>query len=164
MSLVHVALADLEHEMANTRKMLARVPEAHLAFTPHEKSWTLGKLANHLTDFPLWGAVTITTSELDFAQPMPPHDVPTTAAGFVAVFDERLASFRTALSTVTDEQLMEIWTLRMGAHVIMAEPKLAVLRSTVISHMIHHRAQLSIYYRLVGVSVPGLYGPSADEQ
>ncbi len=164
MSLAQTALADLDHEMANTRKMLERLPEAHLDFTPHEKSWTLGKLASHLNDFPMWGAVTITTSELDFAQPMPPFTAPTTAAGFVAVFDERLDGFRKALETVTDEQLMEIWTLRMGAHVIMAQPKLAVLRTTVISHMIHHRAQLSIYYRLLGVSVPGLYGPSADEQ
>ena len=164
MSLVQTALADLDHEMANTRRMLERIPEAHLDFTPHQKSWPLGKLANHLTDFGLWGEVTITTSELDFAQPMPPRTIPTTAAGFVAVFDERLERFREALATVTDEQLMETWTLRMGAHVIMAQPKLAVLRTTVISHMIHHRAQLTMYYRLLNVSVPGLYGPSADEQ
>jgi uncharacterized damage-inducible protein DinB len=164
MSLVQTALADLEHEMALTRKMLERVPEAHLDFTPHEKSWPLQKLANHLTDFGMWGAVTITTSELDFAQPMPREDAPTTAAGFVAQFDARLADFKKALATVTDEQLGETWTLRMGAHVIMAEPKLSVLRTTVISHMIHHRAQLTIYYRLLGVPVPGLYGPSADEQ
>ncbi len=164
MSLVQSALADLDHEMAQTRKMLERVPEAHLDFTPHPKSWPLQKLANHLTDFGLWGAVTITTSELDFAQPMPREAAPTTAAGFVAQFDARLADFKKALATVTDEQLGETWTLRMGAHVIMAEPKLSVLRTTVISHMIHHRAQLTIYYRLLGVPVPGLYGPSADEQ
>jgi len=164
MSLVHTALADLEHEMANTRKMLERIPEAHLDFTPHEKSWPLGKLANHLLDFGMWGTVTLTTSELDFAQPMPPFTAPTTAAGFVAVFDERLDGFRKALAAVTDEQLMETWTLRMGPQVLMAQPKLAMLRGMVISHMIHHRAQLTLYYRLLGVSVPGLYGPSADEQ
>lgn len=164
MSLVQSALADLDHEMAQTRKMLERVPEAHLDFTPHPKSWPLQKLANHLTDFGMWGAVTITTSELDFAQPMPREDAPTTAAGFVALFDARLEGFKQALATVTDEQLGETWTLRMGAHVIMAQPKLSVLRTTVISHMIHHRAQLTIYYRLLGVPVPGLYGPSADEQ
>lgn len=164
MSLVQSALADLDHEMAQTRKMLERVPEAHLDFTPHPKSWPLQKLANHLTDFGLWGAVTITTSELDFAQPMPREEAPTTAAGFVAQFDARLADFKKALATVTDEQLGETWTLRMGPQVLMAQPKLSVLRTTVISHMIHHRAQLTIYYRLLGVPVPGLYGPSADEQ
>jgi CTP:molybdopterin cytidylyltransferase MocA/uncharacterized damage-inducible protein DinB len=165
MSLVHTALADLDHEMANTRKMLERIPEGHLDFTPHEKSWPLGKLANHLTDFGMWGEMTITTSELDFEQPMPPRPpTPTTAAGFVAQFDAGLEAFRTALATVTDEQLMETWTMRSGAHVIMAMPKLGVLRGMVISHMIHHRAQLTMYYRLLNVPVPGLYGPSADEQ
>ena len=164
MSLVHTALADLEHEMANTRKMLERLPEAHLDFTPHEKSWPLQKLANHLTDFGMWGEVTITTSELDFEQPMPREAAPTTAAGFLAQFDARTDGFRKALATVTDEQLLETWTMRSGAHVIMAMPRLAVLRGMVISHMIHHRAQLTIYYRLLGIPVPGLYGPSADEQ
>lgn len=165
MSLVHTALADLDHEMANTRKMLERVPDAHLDFTPHEKSWPLQKLASHLSDFGLWGDVTITTSELDFAQPQPPRPAtPTTAAGFVARFDEGLEGFRKALATVTDEQLLETWTMRSGAHVIMAMPRLGVLRGMVISHMIHHRAQLTIYYRLLGIPVPGLYGPSADEQ
>ena len=165
MSLVHTALADLEHEMANTRAMLERVPEAHLDFTPHEKSWSLQKLANHLTDFGMWGEMTITTTELDFAQPQPPRPAtPTTAAGFVAQFDAGLESFRKALAAVTDEQLMETWTMRSGAHVIMAMPRLGVLRGMVISHMIHHRAQLTIYYRLLDVPVPGLYGPSADEQ
>ena len=165
MSLAHTALADLEHEMANTRKMLERIPEAHLDFTPHEKSWTLSKLANHLTDFGMFGAVTITTSELDFAQPQPPRaPTPTTAAGFVAQFDAELDGLRKALAAVTDEQLMETWTMRSGAHVISAMPRLAVLRGMVISHMIHHRAQLTIYYRLLGVPVPALYGPSADEQ
>ncbi|QJR37558.1 DinB family protein [Gemmatimonas groenlandica] len=164
MSLVQSALSDLDHEMAQTRKMLERVPEAHLDFTPHPKSWPLQKLANHLTDFGIWGTVTITTSELDFAEPTPRSEVPTTAAGFVAQFDARLADFKAALATVTDEQLGETWTLRMGPQVLMAMPKLSVLRTSVISHMIHHRAQLTIYYRLLGVPVPGLYGPSADEQ
>ena len=165
MSLAHTALADLEHEMANTRKMLERVPEAHLDFTPHEKSWPLSKLANHLTDFGMWGAMTISTTELDFAQPQPPRaPTPTTAAGFVAQFDAGLDGFRKTLAAVTDEQLMETWTMRSGAHVIMAMPRIAVLRGMVISHMIHHRAQLTIYYRLLGVPVPALYGPSADEQ
>jgi CTP:molybdopterin cytidylyltransferase MocA/uncharacterized damage-inducible protein DinB len=164
MSLVHTALADVEHEIANTRKMLERLPEAQLDFTPHEKSWPLGKLANHLTDFGMWGAVTITTSELDFEQPMPREAAPTTTEGFLAQFDARIDGFRQALATVTDEQLMETWTMRSGARVMMAMPKLAVLRGMVISHMIHHRAQLTIYYRLLGVPVPGLYGPSADEQ
>ncbi len=163
--LAQTALADLEHEVTNTRRMLERVPEAHLDFSPHKKSWPLGKLANHLTDFPFWGTITIQTSVLDFAEPFPPQPPqPTTAAGFVAQLDERMVTFREALANATDEQLMETWTMKNGDTVIMAMPRVAVLRNMVISHMIHHRAQLSIYFRLLDVPLIGLYGPSADEQ
>ncbi len=162
--IVQSALADLDHEMANTRRMLERVPADHLSFTPHEKSWPLQKLVNHLTDFPMWGTMTLNTDVLDFAQPMPPAPpVPTTAEGFVAQFDERMVAFKAALANATDEQMMQTWTMKNGDTVIMAMPRVAVMRSMVIGHMIHHRAQLTIYYRMVGVPVPGLYGPSADE-
>ena len=157
-------LADLDHEIEQTRKMLARVPADHLAFTPHEKSWPLQRLANHLTDFPMWGEVTLRQDVLDFADPMPPAPpVPTTADGFVAQFDARMVGFRQALAEATDAQMMETWTMKNAGVTLMAMPRVAVLRSMVLNHMIHHRAQLTIYYRLVGVSVPGLYGPSADE-
>lgn len=159
------ALADLAHEMANTRRMLALIPADKLDFTPHAKSWPLGKLANHITDFPWWGSVTLETSVLDFAVPFPPQPpMPTDAAGFVKQFDDRLALFNEALTKATDAQMMETWTMKNGDQVIMAMPRVAVLRGMVISHMIHHRAQLSIYFRMVGVPLPGLYGPSADEQ
>lgn len=164
-SIAQSGLADLDHEVANTRKMLERVPADHLDYTPHVKSWPLGKLANHLCDFPWWGEITITTSELDFAVPMPPRPPqPTDAAGFLAQFDERMAKFRSALANVTDAQMMETWTMRNGDAVMMAMPRIAVLRGMVISHMIHHRAQLTLYFRMLDIPVPGLYGPSADEQ
>ena len=163
-TLAQTALADFDHEFANTRRMLERIPEAHLDFTPHEKSWPLGKLAHHLAEFPMFGEVTVTQPGLDFAAPQPPRPpMPTTAEGFVALFDADLARFRAALDAASDASLLETWTMSSGAHVIMAMPRLAVLRGMVISHMIHHRAQLTIYYRMLNVSVPGLYGPSADE-
>lgn len=158
------ALADLEHEMSNTRRMLERVPEAKLDFSPHAKSWPLGKLANHITDFPWWGSFTLESSEIDFAAPFPPQVVPTTTAGFLQQFDERLTKFREALGQATDEQLMETWTVRNGETVLMAMPRVGILRGMVINHMIHHRAQLSIYLRMLDVPMPGMYGPSADEQ
>ena len=157
------ALADLDHEMANTRRMLERVPEAHLAYTPHEKSWTLGKLAEHLLDFPMFGTVALTTTELDFSKPQPRAESPKTAAEFVARFDATLAELKQALANSTDADLMATWTMRSGEHVVMALPRIAVLRGMVVSHMIHHRAQLTLYYRALNVSVPALYGPSADE-
>ncbi len=162
--IAEAALADLDHEIGLTRRMLERVPAAHLDFTPHKKSWTLQKLANHLTDFGMWGEMTLTTEVLDFAHPMPPGPpAPTTAEGFVAQFDERMARFKAALAAASDEQMMGTWTMRNGETVIMAMPRVAVLRGMVVNHMIHHRAQLTIYYRLLDVPVPGLYGPSADE-
>lgn len=158
------ALADLDHEIAGTRNMLERVPEAQLSFTPHAKSWPLQKLADHLTDFGTWGVMTLATDVLDFAAPMPPRPTaPTTAAAFVAQFDSRMAEFKALLAVATDEQLMQTWTMKNGDAVIMAMPRIAVLRNMIVNHMIHHRAQLTIYYRLLDVPVPGLYGPSADE-
>ncbi|MBL0169881.1 MAG: hypothetical protein IPP90_03980 [Gemmatimonadaceae bacterium] len=112
----------------------------------------------------MWGVITLKQDVLDFAVPFPPGPpVPTTAAGFVAQFDERMAGFTAALAEATDAQMMETWTMKNGDEVLMAMPRIAVLRGMVVNHMIHHRAQLTIYYRLVGVPVPGLYGPSADE-
>jgi uncharacterized damage-inducible protein DinB len=156
-------LADLDHEMASTRTMLARIPAAHLDFTPHEKSWTLRKLATHLTDFPLWGQVTLQSTTLDFAAPQPPKPTLDTAEAFVALWDERMTGFKAALDAASDADLQVNWQATVGEQVVMSMPRIAVLRGMVLNHMIHHRAQLSIYYRLLNVPLPGLYGPSADE-
>jgi uncharacterized damage-inducible protein DinB len=144
-ALAQTALADLDHEIANTRRVLERVPADHLDFTPHAKSWPLQKLANHLTDFGMWGEITLATDVLDFAAPMPPNPpAPTTAEGFLAQFDERIARFKALLDQATDAQLMATWTMKNGDAVIMAMPRIAVLRSFIINHMIHHRAQLDL--------------------
>jgi len=164
MSLAQSAFGDFEHEFANTRRMIERVPEAHLDYQPHEKSFTLRRLVNHCCDFGMWGAITINQDVLDFAIPRPPEPPMNTAADFLKKFDEGLAAFRAAMANVSDSAMMDTWTMKNGERVFMAMPRLAVLRNFVISHMIHHRAQLTMYYRAVGVSVPGLYGPSADEQ
>jgi CTP:molybdopterin cytidylyltransferase MocA/uncharacterized damage-inducible protein DinB len=162
--IAQIALADLDHEVAQTRRMLSLVPADKLDFTPHAKSWPLGKLARHLTDFGMWGTITLTTDVLNFADPFPPMPpAPTDAAGFVKMLDDGMEGFKAELAKATDEQLMGTWTMKNGDAVIMAMPRVAVLRGFVISHMIHHRAQLSIYYRLLDIPLPGLYGPSADD-
>lgn len=162
--IAQTALADLDHEVSQTRRMLELVPADHLDFTPHAKSWPLSKLARHLTDFGMWGRITLTTDGLNFADPFPPlPPAPADAAGFVKLLEDGMAGFKEELAKATDEQMMGIWTMKNGDEVIIAMPRVAVLRSFVISHMIHHRAQLTIYYRLLGIPVPGLYGPSADE-
>lgn len=163
-TLLQTALMDLDHEFASTRRMLERLPDDRLDFTPHPKSWPLGKLATHLLDPPLWAQVTCQTTELNFDTPMPAKEVPSSTSDFVRIWDERVASCRTELARMTDADLHVTWQALAGGHVVMSMPRIAVLRSMVVNHMIHHRAQLSMYYRLLDVPLPGMYGPSADEK
>lgn len=162
--MLQLALGDLSHELANSRRMLERVPVDRLDWRPHAKSFTLGQLADHLCDMPMYGTITLTTSTLDFAALPPREPHPTTVDGFLAKWDERVAAFHAALAPATEAQLGEAWTATMGAQVVMAMPRMAMLRGMVMNHMIHHRAQLSIYYRLLDVPLPGMYGPTADER
>lgn len=159
------ALNDLPHEAEGTRRVLASVPAEHLEFKPHPKSWPLKTLAKHVAGFSEWGVMTLASDGLDLAAPMPPEgDPPKSGAEFVALFDKNMEQFQKLLAEATDDQLMATWTLKMGDHELMAMPRIGVLRNMVVSHMIHHRAQLTMYLRLLDVPMPGLYGPSADEQ
>ena len=156
-------LAEYDHEIAQTRTMLARVPDALQEFRPHPKSMTMMRLAAHVARLPQWGWVTIGTTELDLATA--PQDPPVKfAADLVTELDKEAKKFRDALSTVSDADLMVPWTLKMGAQVWFTMPRIAVIRGMIINHMIHHRGQLSVYLRLNDIPVPGMYGPSADEQ
>lgn len=157
------ALSDLENEMAGTRRTLERFPNDKGNYQPHEKSATMVKLAAHVASIPMLGVMALTTPEIDFMQPRQRPPEPTDAAGMLSTFDEGWAKLKTALAELSDAELMNTWTMRAGERVIMAMPRAAVMRTLIINHMVHHRAQLTVYYRLNGVSVPGLYGPSADE-
>src|SRR5262245_8640488 len=103
--LLQTVLGDLDHEFANTRRILERLPEAQLDFTPHPKSWTLGQLARHLCDFPWWAVVTVDTTELNFDNPFPPKEIPTTAAAYLSLWDAEVAKCKARLATVTDAEL-----------------------------------------------------------
>ncbi len=162
--MAQLVLMDLTAEFAGTRRMLEQLPVERRDFTPHAKSWPLGQLANHLLDPPLWGIVTCTTTELAFDAPMPAKADPQSVEEFLAVWDARVAEFSNVLAAMTDDSLQETWQATAGGHVVMSMPRIAVLRTMVLNHMIHHRAQLTMYYRLLDVPVPGLYGPSADER
>ncbi|MBL0941092.1 MAG: DinB family protein [Gemmatimonadaceae bacterium] len=162
--LVQTVLADLDHEFANTRTMLSRIPDSQLDFSPHPKSWPLGKLATHLLDFPFWGQTTIETTSLDFAAPAPAKHIPATTAEFLSTWDARVVAFKDVLAKVTDADLQIDWVGMAGSHEVLRMPRIAVLRSMVVNHMIHHRAQLSIYFRMLDVPLPGMYGPTADEK
>lgn len=156
-------LPEFDQEMANTRKVLERVLDDQLGFKPHEKSWTLRELAGHVSQVPGWCTVTVNTTELDLAQPWEQPEF-NSRADFLAVFDGQVTEARAALEGASAEDLMEPWALKQGDEVILSMPRLAVIRSFVLNHMIHHRGQLTVYLRLTGAAVPGVYGPSADEQ
>lgn len=153
---------DLEAELDATRRMLERFPDRHADWKPHEKSMSLARLATHVADMPNRGVMVLTEDELDVLT----HErvaIRYSAEDLVDFFNEGIDELWVAVDRASDAALDALWTLRAGDRIIMAEPKRALLRHFMISHMIHHRAQLGVYYRLLGVPVPGMYGPSADE-
>ncbi len=163
MSLAQSLLPELDHEMSGTRKVLERVPLEKYDWTPHPKSFSLGRLANHLAGLLRWGSSAMSSQAFDFAGGgFPPSDFRTRET-LLAGYDRNLAATRAAIAGATDEALREPWTLQNGDHVIFTLPRVAVLRNMVFNHNIHHRGQMTVYLRLLDVPVPGLYGPSADE-
>lgn len=163
MSIAQSLLPEFDHEFATLRKTLERVPEGKMDYAPHAKSMKMGRLAGHLAELPGWVNSTIELDELDFAKFDYKPTMPATAAEVVAALDKALAKARPVLASVSDADLMKPWTLRQGEQVFFTMPKVAVIRSFVMNHMIHHRAQLGVYLRMNDVPVPGSYGPSADE-
>ena len=162
MSDPRMLIPELEHEMATTRRVIERIPEDRLDFTPHERSWTVGELAAHTARLPGWAAGIFTTDGFDMAE-VPPEEAPGSVESILGAFDERCDTAKSALASATHEDMAEEWTLRNAEHVYFTMPRAAVYRSMVMSHMIHHRGQLTVYLRLMGVPVPSVYGPSADE-
>jgi uncharacterized damage-inducible protein DinB len=154
---------DLEPELAATRRVLERVPFDHWDWKPHEKSYTLGRLATHLAELPSFAEIIATSDELDLGAT--PYRSPTVGdlGELLALFDRTSASFRESLAALDPARLAAHWTMRMGDTPIFREPRAVLLRQHGISHPAHHRAQLGVYLRLLGIRVPGVYGPSADE-
>jgi uncharacterized damage-inducible protein DinB len=166
MSLKDAALSDLEQELTTTRRMLERVPDGRMAWKPHEKSMTLGRLSMHLAELPASAQRVLTTDSFHFlapGQPPPARREATTVAEALETFDANVALLRAALDSVDDATLQKPWTLLRAGQEVSTDPKLTALRRRGISHMIHHRAQLGVYLRLLDIPIPGSYGPSADE-
>lgn len=157
-------LPEFDQEMGKTREALSRIPDGSFGQKPHEKSWTLGELATHIANVPVWLTMTMGTRELDLSQPMESPPVPESTAELVERFDQNRKAAREALEKASAEALAEPWSLRAGEEVMFTLPRAAVVRTMILNHMIHHRGQLTVYLRMAGAVVPGLYGPSADEQ
>ena len=162
MPLNQALLPEFDLEMANTRKSLERVPDGKSNWKPHPKSTTLNGLATHLATIGQWAEAIVGQDSFDVAS-APPQSPLKTKAEILAAFDKSAATARKAIAGASDEQLMKPWSLRSGGKTIFTLPRVAVLRSFVMNHTIHHRAQLGVYLRLNNVPVPSIYGPSADE-
>ena len=157
-------LPEFDREMASTRRTLERVPEGNPDFRPHPKSMSLGRLAGHVAEIPMWAVVSLTRDEFDVSGRTAENAfVMTSRQAVLDRFDAELAKARAALADTSDADMMKIWSLKRGGATIMAMPKIAVLRGMVMNHIIHHRAQLGVYLRMNDVPVPSIYGPSADE-
>ena len=167
MSISASILPEFDMEMAKTRTTLERTPDDCFGWKPHEKSFSMMEQVNHLARLSGWGAETLRTPSMDLDPDgtgyVPPPPAETTQA-VLELFDAGVADFRDALAAASDDDLMAPWTLYMAGEEIFTMPRIAVIRGMILNHIIHHRGQLTIYFRLNGVPVPALYGPSADEE
>jgi uncharacterized damage-inducible protein DinB len=163
MTIPELFLQEFDEEMPGTRKILERVPEHSFSWKPHEKSMTLGRLASHLADLPARCSAIIATETLVRLPGFVPYSAAATAE-LVERFDTVSAEARTALTSLRDDQLQTIWSIKMGDRTLASLPRVMALRRVFMNHMIHHRAQLGVFLRLLDVPIPGLYGPSADDQ
>ncbi|HEY0780518.1 MAG TPA: DinB family protein [Gemmatirosa sp.] len=155
---------DLDAEFAATRRLLERFPAEHADFKPHEKSMSLAVLASHVATLPQFAALMLNSDEHDMAATPSKPEVGRTAAELLAMFDRSSAAAREAVANAEHGRLGDRWKLRMGEMVFIDDRRGKVLRQHLVSHAAHHRGQLTVYYRLLGVPVPGMYGPSADER
>ncbi|MEO8412701.1 MAG: DinB family protein [Ginsengibacter sp.] len=156
-------LAELQNEASNSRKIIERVPTDTLGWRPHEKSMTIGRLATHIAEIPVWFNRVINADEFDLATAVRNRETIENTEAILQCFDERQKEATHILESATDETLNAVWTLRRGDHIYFQLPGKVCLRNFAYNHIYHHRGQLSVYLRLLDIAVPGMYGPSADE-
>jgi len=155
-------LAEYDHEMGTTRRLLERLPDEKLSWKPHDKSMSLGGLGTHLANIPTWAGRILNESLFDLAAAPPNVEARGSREDILRLFDQTTKQARAAMEK-SDAEFMAPWTLRRGSQVMFALPRVAAFKTFVVNHMIHHRGQLSVYLRLNDVAVPPIYGPSADE-
>ncbi len=164
MTIAEVLLVDYDAEIANTRRTLERIPENDPQWKPHEKSMPIGRLAMHVARLPQFCITVLTTSELDMGSAKFPPLVFESTANLLTYLDSGAAEARAHLAGSSDEDLKAPWKLKFKENIFFDGPRMQAYRTMFLNHLVHHRAQLGVYLRLLHVPVPGLYGPSADEQ
>ncbi|HSL23425.1 MAG TPA: DinB family protein [Vicinamibacterales bacterium] len=165
MAIKDMLLPEYDHEMAVTRRLLERAPEADFGWRPHEKSMSLGNLATHITNIPTWTSWITTMTEFDVVGLAPDSapKVPATRAELLERFDRTVANARALIDGKSDPELLAMWTFKKGGQTVFTMPRIVALRRFMMNHSVHHRGQLSVYLRLRNVPLPAMYGPTADE-
>ncbi|SFE12963.1 DinB family protein [Paenibacillus algorifonticola] len=157
-------IGDAKHELTNTRRILECLPEEYMTWKPHEKSMTMGGLATHLVNLLNWQIAIFLYPEFDLSTVPIRREALERREDVLEEFDTNVVKLEKLLAECDEKTLGEEWTLRSGNHIILRQPRAIALRTFGLSHMVHHRAQLGVYYRLLDIPVPGLYGASADEE
>jgi len=155
-----IPLKEFDQEMASTRRLLERVPSDRGEWKPHPKSFSLGHLAQLVARMPGWNTQVLRNTELDLGSSQGYSYEKTET--LLREFDDHVREARAAIAGASDADFVVSWSLRHGSSVFMTLPRVAVVRQN-INHLVHHRAQLGVYLRLTGATVPSTYGPSADE-
>ena len=162
MALKDGLLAEFDHEMGTTRKLLERLPDDKLGWKPHDRSMSMGGLATHLANLPNWGGNILNEPSFDLAGAPPNLEEKRSRAEILQAFDDTIRRTRASLDK-SDPELLALWALKRGGQEMFSMPRISAFRSFVLYHTVHHRGQLSVYLRLNDVPVPAIYGPSADE-
>jgi len=155
-------LAEFDHEVATTRKLLERVPDHKLSWKPHDKSMSLGGLATHLGNIPNWSSAILNETAFSLDDGAPHLEAKSSRAEILALFDESTRRSRASLDK-TDAEYQVPWSLTLGGREMFSMPRISAFRTFVLYHLVHHRGQLSVYLRLNDVPLPPIYGPTADE-
>ncbi len=163
MTISEILLLDFDAEIYNTQRTLERIPESDPHWKPAEKSMPIGRLALHVARLPDFFTTILTTEELDLATAKFPELIFESTAHLLSELSRSAAETKTHLAAATDADLKSQWKLALGGRVFLEGPRMLLYRTMFLNHLVHHRAQLGVYLRLLGISVPGLYGPSADE-
>jgi uncharacterized damage-inducible protein DinB len=163
MTLADAFISEFDHEAQGTRRLLERLPDDKLSFKPHPKSMSLGGLATHIADIPFWIRTVVNDSSFDLGSVESRTPECKSRQEILDYFEKNRTPFGELLEGKSDEHLLQTWTLRNQGANVLTLPRVACIRSFILSHIIHHRGQLTVYLRLNEVALPGLYGPSADE-
>jgi uncharacterized damage-inducible protein DinB len=163
MTIAETLLLDFDHEIGNTRRTLERIPEKDPQWKPHEKSMPIGRLALHTARLPQFCTRILTTRELDMDKEKWPDIIFESTPHLLSELDRTASEAKSHLAGSSDADLKERWRLMFKGKAFVDEPRMVLYRSMFLNHLVHHRAQLGVYLRLLNIPVPGLYGPSADE-